>query len=92
MSERVVEVGVSGWAYWPFFVGGILGPTLGGFLKRWMAAPTAAGLGAFAGWMLALWLFHRFNGLGRWSVPRWVAASAGAALITGLLTYFFPWS
>ncbi|HEX8686673.1 MAG TPA: hypothetical protein VF736_01255 [Pyrinomonadaceae bacterium] len=92
MSERVVGVSVSVWSWWPFAVGGLLGPTLGGVLKRWMALPAAAALGSFVAWMLALWLFRKFYGMSDWSVPRWLAASGGAALVTGLLTYFFPWA
>ena len=91
MSGRVGDAGVPWWAWWPFFVGGILGPTLGAILKRWAAPPLAAGLGSFAAWVLALWLFQRSYGLTGWSVPRWVATSAAAALATGLLVYLFPW-
>jgi hypothetical protein len=92
MSERVVSVNTSVWSWWPFFVGGILGPVLGGVLKRWMTMPLAAGLGAFVAWMLALWLFQRFYRQDGWSVSRWVAASTAAAVVTGLLTYFVPWT
>ena len=92
MRERADESEVNGWGWWPFFVGGILGPALGGILKRWLAAPAAAGLGSFVAWMLALWLFYRFNRVARGGVPLMVAASAAAALMTGLLAYFFPWS
>jgi hypothetical protein len=92
MSERVVNANVVWWQWWPFFVGGILGPVLGGVLKRWMTPPPAAGLGAFVAWMLALWLFHKFYGAAGWSAPRWVASSAAAAAVTGLLAYLFPWA
>ncbi len=91
MTQRARKSNDSFWRWWPFFVGGLLGPLLADVLDRWLPLYLAVGSAMFVAWLIALWLFNRISPSSDWSILRWVGASLGAGAISGALAFLFPW-
>ena len=75
--------------YWPFALGGILGPLLSRALAIWVPSYSAAAGSFFVLFFAAFWLSDRL-GAEDHRLARNLTASAGGAAIVGLLTYLFP--
>jgi hypothetical protein len=91
MTEHAGKSNDSFWRWWPFFVGGLCGPPLAGVLNRWLPLYLGVGLAMFVAWLIALRLFNRISPSSEWSILRWVGASLGAGVISGVLAFLFPW-
>lgn len=81
--------------YWPFGVGGLLGPLFAAFLSRWMRFDVAVGLAMFVGFAAAVWVFQQRSPrvaqhLGRALTASLVSGSA-AGSVAGGLAFLFPW-
>jgi hypothetical protein len=91
MIEHGRKSNDSFWRWWPFFVAGLCGPLLADMLNQWIALHFAVGLAMFFVWLIALFIFNRISPSSNWSILRWVGASMGAGIISGLLAFLFPW-
>ena len=82
--------------YWPFSVGGLVGPLMAVALSRWMPFPLAAGAAMFLGFSAAVWMFRARSSS---RMPQGVAPSIAAILVpscaagvvAAVLTFLFPW-
>lgn len=92
MTEQARKANNPFWRWWPFFIGGLCGPLLGDVLSRWLPLHYAVGIAMFTAWLVALWVFNRISPSPDWSIRRWLAASAGAAIIGGVLAFLLPWA
>ena len=77
--------------YWPFFVGGLVGPLLSRVLSAWVPLYVAAAASFFAAFSASIWVFDRSSRPGPARVGRNLAASALGGTVVGLLTYLFSW-
>jgi uncharacterized membrane protein YfcA len=81
--------------YWPFVVGGFVGPVAAAVLSRWMPRHFGFGLAMFLAFGLASWTVHRLSTRRDQSPRRAVAGSVLAALAAGvtagLMAYLLPW-
>ena len=75
--------------YWPWFVGGLLGPIVANLLSRWTTRPLAAGLAFFATFAVASSIVSNRNDPRGVRIGRIAIASGAGALITAGLTYLF---
>jgi hypothetical protein len=91
MTEQVRKSNESFWRWWPFFVGGLCGPLLGDLLYRWLPLHFAVGVAMFIVWLIVLFIFNRISPSSNWSILRWVGASMGVGIISGVLAFLFPW-
>jgi uncharacterized membrane protein YfcA len=81
--------------YWPFGVGGLLGPLFTAFLSRWIRFDVAVGLAMFVVFAAAVWVFQQRSArvpqhLGRALTASFVSGIA-AGSVAGGLAFFFPW-
>ncbi len=81
--------------YWPFAVGGLVGPPLAVLVSRWMAFPFAVGVSTFVCFAGAVWVFLQRSPRARQRFGRSVTTSlvsgAAAGLVSGVLAFLFPW-
>jgi hypothetical protein len=81
--------------YWPFGVGGLVGPILAVFVSRWVPFHFAVGASMFVGFAAAVWVFQRGSarlprGFGR-SLTASLVSGLAAGLVAGVLAFLFPW-
>jgi uncharacterized membrane protein YfcA len=81
--------------YWPFGVGGLVGPLLALALSRWMPFPLAVGTSIFVAFSAAVWMFRARSARMREGVGRSMAAillpGCAAGVVAGALAFLFPW-
>ncbi len=81
--------------YWPFGVGGLVGPLLALLVSRWMPFPLAVGASTFVCFAGAVWVFQQGSarvrpGFGR-SLTTSLVSGVAAGLVAGVLAFLFSW-
>ena len=76
--------------YWPFALGGMLGPILARALAIWVPSYSAAAGSYFVVFFASFWLYERLGATGHHRLAGNLIASAAGGAVVGLLTYLFP--
>ena len=73
--------------YWPWFIGGLLGPIIADLLTKWITRPLAAGMAFLVLFAVASSIVARRSDPRGVRIGRIVLASGVGALIVGGFTY-----